>query len=98
HTCTASVVDSSAGDLLITAAHCISGTAHGYSFVPGYHDGIEPFGSWTVVRAYGAPEWLAAQAPQRDFAFLVVAPHDVNGGTERIQDVTGAYQLGTAPT
>src|SRR5450755_4634946 len=50
HTCTASVIDSTARNLLVTAAHCISGTAQGYSFVPGYHGGVEPFGSWTVLR------------------------------------------------
>lgn len=97
HTCTASVVDSSAGNLLITAAHCLSGTGNGDVFVPGYHKGIEPFGSWTVVSAYGAPEWIARQAPQEDFAFLVVAPRQVNGRPEQIQEVTGGNQLGTAP-
>ncbi len=97
HTCTASVVDSTAGNVLITAAHCISGTGDGYTFAPGYHDGIEPFGSWTVVGAYGAPQWIDHQTPQLDFAFLVVAPRELNGQVEQIQDVTGSNQLGTAP-
>ena len=97
HTCTASVVDSSAGNLLITAAHCLAGTAYGYTFAPGYYRGVEPFGSWTAVASYGAPEWLASQAPQSDFAFLVVAPHQVNGHAQQIEDVTGGNQLGTAP-
>jgi len=97
HTCTASVVQSNAGNLLITAAHCISGTATGYVFVPGYHDGIEPLGSWTVVGAYGAPGWLARRSQRDDFAFLVVAPHRVNGHPQQIEGVTGAYELGTAP-
>jgi V8-like Glu-specific endopeptidase len=97
HSCTASVVDSTAGNLLITAAHCISGTAHGYVFAPGYRGGIEPFGSWTVIGAYGAPDWIARQAPEDDFAFLLVAPHLVNGHTEQIQQVTGGNRLGTAP-
>jgi V8-like Glu-specific endopeptidase len=97
HICTASVIDSRGGDLLITAAHCISGTAHGYTFAPGYHDGIEPYGSWTVVAAFGASGWIVRQAPQRDFAFLVVAPHKVHGRPEEIQAVTGANRLGTAP-
>jgi hypothetical protein len=97
HTCTASVVDSAKGDVLITAAHCISGTGAGYTFAPGYHDGIEPFGIWSVVDAYGARGWLAKQAPQRDFAFLVVAPRRHNGHLQRIEQVTGANRLGTAP-
>lgn len=97
HTCTASVVGSPGRDLLITAAHCIAGTAAGYVFAPGYDHGIEPFGSWTVTGAYGAPGWIARRAPRDDFAFLVVAPHQVNGHPEQIQQVTGANQLGTAP-
>jgi V8-like Glu-specific endopeptidase len=98
HLCTASVVDSTPGNLLITAAHCISGTAQGYTFAPGYHGGTEPFGSWTVVRAYGAPKWIANQAPQSDFAFLVVGPRQINGQSQQIQQVTGGNQLGTAPS
>jgi V8-like Glu-specific endopeptidase len=97
HTCTASVVDSATGNLLITAAHCIVGTAHGYRFAPGYHDGLEPFGSWTVVAAYGAPQWLSGRAAQSDYAFLVVAPRRVDGRSEHVQDVTGANRLGQAP-
>jgi hypothetical protein len=97
HTCTASVVDSAAGNLLITAAHCISGTGDGYVFVPDYHDGVAPFGSWTVTSAFGAQRWLIGQVPQRDFAFLVVAPHERDGHAEQIQDVTGANRLAAAP-
>jgi len=97
HTCTASVIGSPAGNLLITAAHCIAGTADGYTFAPGYHDGIEPFGSWTVVGAYGAPGWIAHQLPERDVAFLQVAPRQIDGHLVQIQDVTGANQLGPAP-
>jgi hypothetical protein len=48
HFCTASVVNSIPGDLILTAAHCVY-SASGYSgnmeFVPGYHDGIQPYGA-----------------------------------------------------
>ena len=95
HTCTASVVDSRAGDLLITATHCLVGGARGYTFAPGYHDGAEPYGSWTVTGAYAAPE--SRQSPRLDFTFLAVAPHRRNGRPEQIQAVTGGNHLGTAP-
>ncbi len=37
HFCTASVLDSPAGDLVMTAAHCLSGLAPSqFLFVPGY--------------------------------------------------------------
>src|SRR5579859_190436 len=41
HFCSASVVDSTAGDLALTAAHCVysKGFATNIEYVPGYHDG-----------------------------------------------------------
>jgi hypothetical protein len=43
HFCSASVVDSPAGNLVITAAHCLAGrTPGGFVFVPGYRDGRAP--------------------------------------------------------
>jgi V8-like Glu-specific endopeptidase len=98
HICTASVVASTPGDLVITAAHCIAGTGAGYHFAPAYHNGVEPFGSWTVVRAYGAPQWISGQDPADDFAVLVVAPRRHDGHREEIQGATGAARLGSAPT
>ena len=98
HTCTASVVDSPAGDLLITATHCVIGTASGYTFAPGYHDGAEPYGTWTVVGAYVDPQWTAHLPPALDVAFLRVAPHRVDGRIREIQDVTGGNRLGSAPS
>ena len=93
HFCTASVVRSLRGDVLVTAAHCIRGTAAGYVFVPGYHDGIAPYGRWTVTGAYLDRAWLERQDPRRDFVFLTVAPRMVDGREEQIQEVTGANQL-----
>ena len=46
HFCTASVVDSTARDLALTAAHCVywKGFAANIEYVPGYHDGKRPYG------------------------------------------------------
>jgi hypothetical protein len=97
HNCTASVVDSPKGDLLITAAHCLSGTAVGDGFAPEYHDGTEPFGMWKVTAAYGSPSWLQGRNSDNDYAFLVVADRSIDGRTRSVQSVTGANQLGTDP-
>ena len=59
HFCTASVVDSPAGDLLITAAHCVTGTAGTIDFVPGYR---QPGSSVPVEDVTGA-ERLATGTP-----------------------------------
>ncbi len=83
-------------DLLLTAAHCVSGSGRGYVFAPGYRDGVAPLGSWTVLAAYAAPGWLATQSTGRDFVFLVVAPERRHEHTEEIQSVTGANPIGVA--
>jgi V8-like Glu-specific endopeptidase len=95
--CTASVVDSPQGDLLITAAHCISGSAAGMVFVPDYGPGSQPYGSWPVVAAYGATDWIRGGDTQDDFAFLVVGPKTRHGQKVEIEDLTGGNALASAP-
>ncbi|MBV8432229.1 MAG: trypsin-like serine protease [Solirubrobacterales bacterium] len=92
HFCTASVVDSPHGDLVVTAAHCMSGAAADVVFVPGYHHGVAPYGIWTVTRIYEDKAWASAGDPDDDIAFLQVGQP---GSIVPIEDVTGAEQLQT---
>jgi V8-like Glu-specific endopeptidase len=93
HFCTGSVVASPAGDLVITAAHCMRGKqADDVDFVPEYHRGQQPFGVWTVTRVFVDRAWSSSRNPNDDFAFLVVAQ---SGDTTPIQDLTGGEKLGT---
>jgi V8-like Glu-specific endopeptidase len=93
HFCTASVVASPAGDLVITAAHCMQGKKAGnVAFVPGYHRSQQPFGVWTVTQVFVDRAWASARSPDDDFAFLVVAQ---SGDATPIQDLTGGEKLGT---
>jgi hypothetical protein len=91
HFCTASVVNSPNGDLVITAAHCVSGTS-GVVFVPGYNRGATPYGVWTVTKIYTDRSWRASADPDDDVAFLKVSQP---GSIVPIEDVTGAEQLAT---
>jgi V8-like Glu-specific endopeptidase len=92
HFCTASVVSSPAGNLLITAAHCLQGRslspAGSIVFAPGYHDGRFPRGVWMVTTEYVDAAWSKNQNPDDDVAFLVVG----RKGTH-IQRHTGAETL-----
>jgi len=74
HSCTASVLVAPEHDLIITAAHCVSGSGAGLQFVPGYDRGAAPYGVWTTTAAYVDPSWISAQDPQHDYAILRVAP------------------------
>jgi len=92
HFCTASVVDSPTGDLVITAAHCVAGTRDTLDFVPGYNQGREPYGVWTVTKVYVDQAWSSSSSQDDDFAFLRVSRP---GSSVPVEDVTGAERLGT---
>jgi V8-like Glu-specific endopeptidase len=90
HFCTASVVSSPAGNLLITAAHCMQGRSPGgVVFAPGYHNGRFPYGIWVVTKVYVDRAWATIQNPDDDVAFLIAGRR----GTH-IQQHTGAEILG----
>ena len=95
HFCTASVVHSPAGDLLVTAAHCVTGYSDtspaGLVFVPGYDNGYAPYGIWPVTRVFVDSAWESAADPNDDFAFLTVAQP---GNSAPIEAITGAERLG----
>jgi len=92
HFCTASVVQSTHGDLAVTAAHCVTGVHGQLVFVPGYANGKEPYGVWPVTAVYTDQAWQSSQDPDDDVAFLRLA--DASGGVP-VEDVTGAERLGT---
>ncbi|HEY5361921.1 MAG TPA: trypsin-like serine protease [Streptosporangiaceae bacterium] len=95
HFCTASVVDSPAGNLILTAAHCLAaypGAGFGaLAFVPAYDKGAAPYGVWKVTRVFVDSAWASSADPDHDVAFLTVA-HPRGGKT--IEEVTGGERLG----
>jgi V8-like Glu-specific endopeptidase len=95
HFCTASVVNSPAGDLAITAAHCVTSVPGTIVFVPGYHNGDVPYGTWRVVKVYVDAAWTASQSQNDDVAFLKLTQA---GSSVPIEDVTGAEALATGTT
>lgn len=94
HFCTASVVSSTAGDLLLTAAHCMEGRsltpAGSVVFAPEYHSGKFPLGTFDVRQAFTDGAWQKNRNPDDDFAFLIAG----NPGQD-IQRKTGAETLQT---
>lgn len=91
HYCTASVVDSAARDLLITAAHCVYNTGYmtNIAYVPMYHGGTRPYGTWAATSITVSSRWRSSRDPNYDVAFLTLAPH----GSSRVQTVTGGLAL-----
>ena len=90
--CTATVVPSRKGNLLITAAHCL-GTVPvaDIRFAPFYHNGVAPFGEYAAASQTFLPAWNHDGDANSDVAFLTVAGN--------VQRRTGAEQLGySSPT
>jgi V8-like Glu-specific endopeptidase len=92
HYCTASVVHSPTGDVVITAAHCVFGSDYktGFAFVPGYHDGESPYGQWTPAQTVVSSAWRTSNDPDEDVAFLVM---DKSSAGQSIESVVGADQI-----
>jgi V8-like Glu-specific endopeptidase len=92
HFCTASVVNSPAGNLVLTAAHCLAGLSPSQIvFVPEYRDGAAPYGVWPVTRAVVDEAWSASASPDDDMAFLLVRQP---GTKASVQSFTGGERLG----
>ena len=89
HFCTASVVDSPGGDVIISAAHCLTGSPANTVFIPGYRDGHEPYGAWPVLHTVEDPNWTANIDPDYDVAFAVLG--SLHG--KEIQQVVGGNTL-----
>ena len=91
HYCSASVVDSNSQDLILTAAHCVTGRGTSLVFVPDYRDGTDPYGLWDVTAAYADSAWISKQNSQDDFAFLRVKPG--SGQKHTLQQEVGGNRL-----
>jgi hypothetical protein len=95
HYCSASVIGSPKGNLILTAAHCQPGKW--MAFVPMYQHGanVQPYGIWAVTKAFVDPHYTGSTGPgsDYDYALAVVAPR--NG--KQVEQVTGGNRVVTTP-
>ena len=91
--CSATVVNSRDDDLIVTAGHCLADPATGdfaelLVFVPGYRNGVSPFGGFAATD-YATPKaWALRGHPGFDFGAIELAPSPIGLGL--IQDAVGA--------
>jgi hypothetical protein len=93
HVCSGAVLDSSGGDLILTAAHCVADGVDA-TFVAGFNNEAAPENVWHIDAVYLDPRWLQNQDPMADFAIARVS-RDA-GGTIQVQ-TGGGLTLGPAP-
>ncbi len=92
HVCTGSVLHSTTGNLVLTAAHCLAGAAR-ITFVPGLSGDGTPPELFTADSVYLDPRWVASKDPHADYAIA-----RVNGTHGSVETSAGlALTLGTAP-
>ncbi|CAM5715684.1 trypsin-like peptidase domain-containing protein [Mycolicibacterium aubagnense] len=95
HTCSGAVLDSLAGNLIITAAHCLD-ASYDATFAPGYRGG-DPGDFWHIDAVYLDPRWVRRQDPVADFAIARVS-HGGTATTDTLEHRTGGgFILGVAP-
>jgi hypothetical protein len=93
HLCTGSVLDSPAGDLILTAGHCVPANQR-LAFVAGLSGTTAPEDFWHIDEVYLDPRWLQFQDPLADFAIARVS-RDTGGSVEG--QVGAGLNLGAAP-
>lgn len=96
HSCTASVLDSLSGNLIITAAHCLDSSVDSL-FAPAYTGDPDTADFWRVDAVYLDPRWVQHQDPSADVAIARVSHVDDTGTGTLEQRVGGGFVLGTAP-
>jgi V8-like Glu-specific endopeptidase len=91
YACTGTLVASQHVDIVLTAAHCVSGGvelggrtewAADWLFVPGYRGGEKPFGEYTARRFFISPRWTGPAVGREadDVAFVQVGQAALNSG------------------
>lgn len=94
HLCSGAVLASPAGDLILTAAHCVADGVD-IRFVPGFDDDSDVADGWQVDAVFLDPRWIDDQDPMADYAIARVSRSD----GARLESVAGGgLRLGGAPS
>jgi V8-like Glu-specific endopeptidase len=89
--CSGTVVTSQNRSVVWTAGHCVhnrefGGWSRSLEFIPGYSNGIAPYGEWPVTGGFVSTKWTQGESSAYDMAALVVAPNLLG---QRIEDLVG---------
>ena len=91
--CSGTLVTSNSRSLVWTAGHCVHGAdigagfATNWAFVPGYRDGIAPYGTWPARTLFSSPGWIAEANVRYDLGAAVLTRDPQGKGLE---DLLGA--------
>ena len=92
--CSGTSVEAPSFSLVITAGHCVHEGSHWmgtkWVFVPGYHYGQRPFGTFVAKWLGSTPQWLASENDNYDVGAAVVSRNEKG---ERLADAVGADRI-----
>ncbi len=98
-TCSGTAVSSENKSVVFTAGHCVnSGGRRGqwysrnWTFVPAYHDGVKPYGSFRAREIWSTRGWVGSRNSNYDIGAAVVSR---NRAGQKLDDVAGAQGLKT---
>ncbi len=92
--CSGTSVNAPNLSLVITAGHCVHEGRHWmgtkWVFVPGYHYGERPFGTFVAKWLGSTPQWLKSENSNYDVGAAVVSRNERG---ERLADAVGADEI-----
>lgn len=88
--------ESKNGNVILTAAHCISGSRKGTIFPPEYHDGEEAYASYPVAAAYVRTNWNKNHNIDYDFPYLTLGEGNSGGKAVNAQSIVGGNAFVTS--
>jgi V8-like Glu-specific endopeptidase len=98
-TCSGTALSSQNRSVVFTAGHCVnSGGPRGHwygrkwTFVPAYHDGVQPYGSFRAKEIWSTPGWIASSNFNYDIGAAVVSR---NGAGQKLDNAAGARGIAT---
>lgn len=91
YVCSGTVVNSPSGRVVITAGHCVFENfwSRRFVFVPGYHDGIAPFGEFVAKRLTAPARWVKNQWNRPTYALSYDVGAVVLKGATPVQTAVG---------
>jgi V8-like Glu-specific endopeptidase len=92
--CSGTSVNAPNFSLVITAGHCVHEGRHWmgtkWVFVPGYHHGQRPFGTFVAKWLGSTPQWIESENSNYDVGAAVVSRNERG---QRLADAVGADEI-----
>jgi hypothetical protein len=97
--CSATVINTANASVVFTAGHCVNTGGPGghwygrrWAFVPGYHGGLRPLGTFQAKETWASNQWLRTGSENYDLGAAVLYR---NGRRQRVAAAAGAYGIAT---